>query len=363
MKGWACLVRAGGIGDNLVAASPARPLKRLGYNVEMITSELCGVVHQNNPFIDKLTIKKDGDIPSESEVNLRWHLSRANEYDIYAHLTHTMEVKHAFFRGTPQFWWPEEVRREMAAGSYLETAHKIAQAPFDFGPVFFPFDEELERAARTRDEQIGGRYVVWVLAGTRIDKMYPWASHVISRIVREMGIPVVLMGEGPNQFEMAQGLLKQIRHQNGSEKDVHLVMTPADGEVSPDGRTKEKGGTMDWPIRRSLTQAQLADLVICPDSGVWWAVCHEPNAKILLLSHASAENIGKHCINTQILHADPDKVPCWPCHRLHDTPETCVQDKEVPAAACMASLTVEMVLEAAHKVLNKKGLRVVEEAA
>ena len=32
-SGWVCVARFGGIGDNLICASPLRPLKRLGYKV------------------------------------------------------------------------------------------------------------------------------------------------------------------------------------------------------------------------------------------------------------------------------------------------------------------------------------------
>jgi len=66
MKGWAAVCRFGGVGDNLVAASTLRPLKKLGYNVEVITTKKGSNTHTvflNNPFIDKLSLKDDGEIP------------------------------------------------------------------------------------------------------------------------------------------------------------------------------------------------------------------------------------------------------------------------------------------------------------
>ncbi len=62
--GWAGVARMGGIGDNLLAASALRPLKRMGYKTEMITSPSAQVVFQNNPFLDKLSVKPDGSIPA-----------------------------------------------------------------------------------------------------------------------------------------------------------------------------------------------------------------------------------------------------------------------------------------------------------
>ena len=38
MNRWAAVARFGGIGDNLIAASPLRALKRMGYMTEVITS-------------------------------------------------------------------------------------------------------------------------------------------------------------------------------------------------------------------------------------------------------------------------------------------------------------------------------------
>ena len=39
-------------------------MKRLGYKIEMLTDHKHGVVFQNNPFIDKLTILGDNHIPT-----------------------------------------------------------------------------------------------------------------------------------------------------------------------------------------------------------------------------------------------------------------------------------------------------------
>jgi len=65
-----------------------------------------------------------------------------------------------------------------------------------------------------------------------------------------------------------------------------------------------------------------------------------------MVSHASAENITRHWINTTTLHADPDNVPCWPCHRLHNTIDTCVPFKPgTEVAACMADISVETLME------------------
>ena len=94
-----------------------------------------------------------------------------------------------------------------------------------------------------------------------------------------------------------------------------------------------------------------SDVVITPDTGPAWACALEPMPKIALLSHASAENITKHWLNTTTLHADQNRVPCWPCHKLHDTKDTCVENKEKNGAACISDISVETIMGHVKKYL------------
>jgi hypothetical protein len=75
--------------------------------------------------------------------------------------------------------------------------------------------------------------------------------------------------------------------------------------------------------------------------------------KIVMVSHASAENITKHWVNTTTLHADPNDVPCWPCHRLHDDPSTCVPNKEENGARCISYITVEKLVQTVAEQWDK----------
>ncbi len=344
-KRWAGIARLGGIGDNLMAASVARPMKRLGYQVDMLTAAGNHVVYWNNPFIDKLSVKEPGDLP-EGDIGAwqRWFTSRAKEYDLFAHLSHSCEARHAFFQHMTQFWWSEDYRRELCAGSYIETVHDIAGVPYEFGPLFFPTDEEKERAADTK-AKIGPKTVGWILGGSRIDKIYPYSAMIIGRIIKELGLPVIMFGAYGMQFQMAKSIMEHVERQNGTFEGLGLALTP-------DGA--EAGGDMNWPIRRILTQCQACDVVITPDTGPAWAVAFEDVPKVLMVSHASVENISKHWKNTVVLHADENKVPCWPCHRLHDTPETCVQNKDGNGAACISDISVELILTSVRAALREE---------
>lgn len=352
---WAGIARFGGIGDNLIAASVLRPLKQLGYMVEVLTTDKeSHAVYLNNPFVDKLSLKKDGEIPGGDEWQ-KWFASRAGEYDLFVNLSHSCEGHHALFKGSTQFWWPQDYRRKLCAGSYLETVHDIAGVSYLFGPLFFPTDEERERAEHVRDQQIGGPYLAWAISGSRVDKIYPYAAMAIGRIIKELGIPVVMIGVGGKQFEMATQIMEHVARQNGSKEGLHLALSPD---------AADPGGHQSWPTRRSLTQALVADLVVTPDTGVAWAVAMEETPKIMLLSHASQENITKYWVNTATLHADQNRVPCWPCHRLHDTIDTCTPNKDGGhAAACVSDISVETILTEVSKLWKRKNVVALREVA
>lgn len=378
MKGWACVARMGGLGDNLVAASVLRPLKKLGYMTEVITSEMAHVVFQNNPYLDKLTVKQDADLPpGGGDEWQKWFVTRAKEYDLFVHLSHSMEVRHAIFPGATSFWWPLGVRRELCAGNYLETVHKIAglTPPFEFGPLFFPTEEEKYRAEKIKKELFGGPYLAWIIAGSRLDKIYPYTSDAISRIIKELRIPVVLFGNGGKQFEQATAIMEQVGRHNsvkGKLAETYRSNIGPDGLhmandlylcMSKDGA--DAGGALDWPIRRSFSQMLAADIMVTPDTGSAWAAAFEPMGKVVMLSHASTENITKHWANTVTLAADQDRIPCYPCHRLHSDISTCVKakDRAINAAACMADISVESIVESVDRLWHKNNVVALRHAA
>jgi len=341
MNRWAGIARFGGVGDNLIAGSPLRALKHMGYMTEVITSEPNHVVFHHNPYVDKLTVKNvERDIAKNDQDKWQaWMTARAKEYDVFVHASHSCEGRHALFKHMTAFEWPAEVRRKICGGSYLETVHDIAQVPYDFGPLYFTTAEERENAGRTT-EKIGGRYLCWVLSGTRVDKIYPYAPNAIARIIKEVGAPVMLLG-GPSEKEhhLANTIREVVECQNGTRDGLHIAIAGY-------------GGTA-WPLRTTLALAHGAALVVTPDTGPAWSVAFEAMPKIAIVSHASVENVTKHWINTTTLHADPDRVPCWPCHRLHDDKSTCVANKEDTGAACVSDISVETLVTTVAKEWNR----------
>lgn len=341
MKRWAGIARFGGIGDNLIAASVLHPLKKMGYLTEVITEEPNHVVYLHNPLIDKLSVKGSGDIPKADQKNWQhWIDSRAREFDLFLHASHSCEGRHAIHEHMTSFWWRDEYRRRLCAGSYLETVHDIMGVPHEFGPLFFTSEEERAHAALIKAAV--GPCVAWVISGSRIDKVYPYAGMAIARIIRELKIPVVVMsGSSDKEYTMLTSIRDHVARQNGTRDGLHLAL--------PD-----KGGEKCWPLRSALAFLHGCELIVSPDTGPAWACAFEPMPKVIMVSHASDENITKHWRNTTTLHADPLRVSCWPCHRLHDRIETCRPNKEDNGAACISDISVETVVRTVEEVWSKR---------
>jgi len=339
-NGWAGLVRFGGIGDNLIAVSPAAALKKKGLMVEMITADPAWQVFEHNPNIDKLSVKSKKEIPTEMLGWQQWHDGRADEYEIFANLHHSVEHLFAYPPASTPFYYPANVRRRLAHKSYLEHAHDLAQVPYEFGPLFYPSAEEDEQAVTTK-KHIGEICIGWCLSGTRIDKLHPYSPGIIARLLKELDVPVVMIGGMGRNFVDAKAILEHVEKTNSTHRGLHLALSRSEDD-------------QNWPIRRSLTQALHCDLMIGPDTGLMWGVAMEPMPKIMMLGHASEENITKHWVNTTTLHADPMRVPCWPCHRLHDSPATCTPNSDNSGAACMTDIDIEMIVATARRALERK---------
>lgn len=360
MKDWACVCRFGGVGDNLIASS-ILPLLAGKYRVEVISEAPNHVIFENNPYIDKLTLKTRGDLPQDGAVAWqKWFRDRAKEYAFFVNLSHSCENLLALQFGQTQFHWPQAWRQRHCNKSYLEAVHDICDLPYVFRPKFYPTDEEVQKAQTTRANLLpnGGPLIGWVVSGSRFDKIYPYAGQAIARIIEECGATVLLFGAPTEKdITLARSIGDRVRESLGSIDRIHAAIVPQRQDewtlTEPGQRTKlEEKHEPVWPLRRSLTQIQFCDAIVGPDTGLLWAVAMEPIPKIVLLSHASPENITKHWKRTIALHADPARVPCHPCHLLHDDISTCHPNAERTAAACMADISAAEVVAAVKASLS-----------
>lgn len=356
--GWAAICRFGGIGDNLIASSVLPLLARRYKGVDVITEEPNSVIFENNPHVSRIIVKEKGELPNGGAVEWqKWFMHRSNEYDLFVNLSHSCENLLAMQAGQTQFYWPKAWRRKHCGHNYLEVVHDICGLPHIFNPRFYPTEEEHEKAKLTRRNLSERKVVGWVISGSRLDKTYPYSAQVISRLIAEQNVAVLLLGAPSNRdVALAKQIGDEVKKALGNHDNVHAAISPEPTtqwtETAPGKRNKIEQTTPLWPVRRMLTQVQHCDLVIGPDTGAMWAVAVEDVPKIVLLSHASPENITKHWRNTKTLHADQERVPCWPCHQLHDDEKTCKLNEDKTAAACMSDISAQAIVSAAAELLN-----------
>jgi ADP-heptose:LPS heptosyltransferase len=352
-KPWAIVCRFGGVGDNLIVSS-VLPLLARNYNVEVIAQAPFHVIFENNPHVARLTVRQRSDLPSDALPWQRWFDDRAIGAEMLINLSHSCESMLCLFESQTQFRWPDAWRRKHCGKNYLEHTHDIVGLPYEFDPHFYPTTGEMQRAAEVK-RKVGDRYVAWCLSGTRYDKIFPSAALAIARIINELEIPVVMLGAPGKDSDLGKSIHEHVKKHNGTDRNLHLAVSADATKTAPELRDalglQEK--VEAWPIRRVLTQTMMADLVIGPDTGPMWAVAMKPVPKIMLLSHASPENITKHWRNTITLHADQQRVSCWPCHKLHEGPHTCRPNADNSGASCISDISVQKIVSTAAELLTQ----------
>ncbi len=342
-QGWACVARLGGFGDNIIASSVFKGLRKKYGRLEVIGSRPMHILYENNPHIDKLTVMEPGEPPwGNGHEWQQWFYRRSREgYAFFANLAHSCESLGVAMKAETKFWWSDRMRRQMMSRSYLELAHDICDVPYsEISPNVYPTEEEQAQAIATK-AKVGAKVVGWVLTGSRIDKIHPQADVAIARVIRELNLPVIMFGAPGKDYEMAKLVQHETRKLNHSEDGLHLALSH-DAE------------NPTWGPRRICAQAQACDIVVGPDTGPMWAVAMHAMPKVLMASHAGGPNITTHWVNTTTLEADRERVPCYPCHRLHDDASMCKPNADKNGSACISDITVDTILETIQKSLQAK---------
>ena len=319
-KKTACVVRYGGFGDMLQAACVFPELKRQGYHVTVMTTPRGKSVIENDPHVDAWFIQDDNQIPNQWLLDFWSH--HATRFDRFINLSESVEGTLLAIPGRANHFWPQEVRHKRLNVNYQEFTAEIAGVPFIPEGKFYPTDEELYRVTAMLEAK-ASPIVVFALSGSSQHKFYPWQDVVIARLLTEYpDVRVYMTGDEACQ-------LLEI----GWEAEPRVICLSG-----------------KQTIRETLTLAQLADVVIGPETGVLNSVAYNANvAKVVLLSHSSQENLTKHWVNTAAL--EPIDAPCYPCHRLHYGMKHCHEHKETGAALCQLSIAPDRVFEAVESAV------------
>jgi len=301
----AAVVRYGAFGDALQTASVLAGLKKQGYHVTLYTTSIGHEVLKHDPNIDKLIIQKNDQVPNQ-ELGDFWG-SLKKKYSKFVNLSESVEKSLLAMPGTMQHQWPKSMRHKHLNQNYLEFMHAIAEIPYLPEQKFYPTAEEKEWALAER-KKIKGNVILWSLAGSAVHKTWPWLDSAIARtLLTDPTAHIILVGDTLCQLLEA-----------GWEHEDRVI---------------RRSGV--WSIRESLSFAQVADLVVGPETGVLNAVAFEPVAKIVTLSHSSVENLTRDWINCVSLEP---KTSCYPCHQMHYNFDHCLRDEETGVSQCQADI-------------------------
>jgi predicted SAM-dependent methyltransferase/ADP-heptose:LPS heptosyltransferase len=312
----ACVVRYGGFGDMLQMSSILPGLKREGYHVTVMTTPMGQSPLIADPHIDAWIIQDNNQVPNP-ELHVYWEHWR-KKFDRWVNLSEATEASAIAYPGRSPYYWTDRARRSyFGRVNYLELIHEIAGIDDAPNIVFYPTPEE-KQWAEEQYRQFGDRpVIVWSLSGSSFHKAYPWTDNVVARLMLETDAVVVFVGD------IACQILEQ-----GWENEKRVLCTSG-----------------KWSIRQTLAFAQHAEVVVGPETGVVNSVGFNAFVhKVILLSHSSEYNLCKGWVNYKAL--TPKDAPCYPCHKMHLTKESCVEDQETGAALCAARISPDDVFEA-----------------
>jgi len=309
-----CVVRYGGYGDQLQAASILPELKRLGYHVAFMTTPKGQDVLREDPHVDQWLIQDPDQVPN-CELAQYWKVW-ASRFDRFINLSESIEGTLLAMPGRANHMWPDSVRRQRLNVNYMEWTAELAQLPYKSESRFYPAQEE-KQSCEALLEHYGGRFnILWALAGSSVHKFYPWQDVAVQEILNRFTDAVI--------YFVGDSACKIL--ESGWEDEPRIVRLS--GELN---------------IRGTLTLATLVHCVVGPETGVLNAVAFDPAIhKVVMLSHSSEKNLSWHWANTSTLA--PDRTPCYPCHRLHYGREFC-HEHESGSALCAANIEPSRVVD------------------
>jgi ADP-heptose:LPS heptosyltransferase len=328
-SGRECLViRTGAFGDVLMASAVLPGLAAQGYRLTLATSWEGETVLRHDPYLNG-RIRTWPHLPDKENAET-WKAAEA-EFDRVVNLVNGMEVSILRHPNQLSYHWPDDQRRRMSGGSYLQQYMRQAGLSEQGRIRFTPSLDEVAWVEQTQAKL--GPFVVWTLRGSGGHKVYPYAPMAITQILSQSDHSVVLVGDlGARELEAA-------------------VLDAAQDFLGPTGVKRVFSLVGDGSIRRPLALAQKATAVIGPETVVPMSVAHEPHVhKVVILSHSAPSNLTDDWINVTALKPT---VPCYPCHRLHTDWTYCPQDEQTGAAACAASLPASLVSEPVLRAIGE----------
>ena len=319
----ACILRWGAFGDVIQTTALFPVLKEDGYHLTLHVSERGLPIVKNNPYVDDIIEHETDSVPVD-ELPEYW-AELAKGYDKFINLSGSVEGSLLKIEGHKEFNWPKRLRHKVCNVNYIDRQLEIAGYPDIKGrnPEMYYSSFELKWGKSIRKKHDGRFLLLWTLSGSSMHKAYPYTEYILIRLLHEYpDIDVMFVGDSVCQLLFDRTWMNVQKN-----------------------RAKNYSGL--WPIRKSLVMTEFADLIIGPETGVMNAAAGLDIPKIIFLSHSTHENLSKHWKNVTPLFSN---VPCYPCHQLHYTLESCPLDGKLGIPICMSKLPAKMVYDAIENI-------------
>jgi ADP-heptose:LPS heptosyltransferase len=313
------IIRYGGFGDALQAASILPGLKNEGWDITWDASEQGFELLKSDPLIDALLLTPHGSVP-DADLGEYWN-ARTNGFNRVINLCESVENSSLMKPNVLGFFHDDETRRRLHGDTgYVEHIHLISGVSGPFLPRYCPETDEIDAANRV----LGPKNIVLALAGSAEYKVWPHAPAFVSRVLAETDAKIFLAG-GSKDAGLAQEIVDFVAEEGKNDPNRVVNLTNS-------------------PVRAAFAVAWQSDVVVGPETGIMNAVAASAGRKIVLLSHSSPRNLTQHWLNTMAIQPS---VACHPCHRLHQTTKFCPRGPSGGFAACAESISPDVVLAVA----------------
>lgn len=324
----ACLlVRYGAFGDAVIITPVLRELKRMGYHISLNCSDYANIVFQNNPNIDSIILHQRDSVPLNDLTNYWEYLKRP--YDRYINLSGSLEGSmlilenvgpqgcdlhpRAYEVGCEKCLTFKEVRDRQHQENYYDRTMALSGFPAltgQRGELYYSYGEIFKaKHLHSKHRRKNQFVIIWSLSGSSFHKSYPyWYTVAIEFCRRHPDVLIYTVGDA--------------------------VAGVAEMRGHPQIMPRCEGNKPAWKIRDSMLMTHFADVVIGGETGVMHAAAADsfdskgnevgkPPHIITFLSHSSESNLTKYWRNSIALKPSAKDAPCYPCHQLHYSKESC----------------------------------------
>jgi ADP-heptose:LPS heptosyltransferase len=292
-----CICRYGALGDMVLLTPLIRRYAKDGYDITMNITPYAAPLLDNNPYVSNIVFQERDAIPNQ-DLGPYWDEWRG-DYDVYLNLSESIEGRLLKVENRKEFYTSQAWRHRVCGSmNYQDWTMELGGYPNHLGEqgeLFFSREEIL--ASRKFRETNKGKFVIlWGLNGSSYHKIYPLLEPVAYDFLhRHPDAKMYLVG--------------------GAEAEKYQFDHP-----------QVVGCAGKWQLRQTLSLLGMgADLVVGPESMVVNVASCFDVPKIVFLSHSSSDNLTKYWKNCVALEPNTTNAPCYPCHQLHYSLESCPQ--------------------------------------